>query len=100
MRPTALRRGLGGCGLSGGLALLARHRLLRVAARLALFDAGGVEEAHHAIRWLRTLRHPRLDLLHIELQPGFAVLRQQRIEEAEPLDEAAVARITRVGDDD
>src|SRR5256885_4246575 len=86
----ALRRGLGGGGFGGRLALLARHRLLRIAVRLALLDAGGIEKAHHAIRWLRALRDPGLDLLEVELQPLGIVLRQQRVEVAEPLDEAAI----------
>src|SRR6185437_10749655 len=91
--------GLG--GLFGvGLALLARHRLLGIAARLALGDAGLVEEAHDAVGRLRALLHPRLHLLEVELEALFLVLRQQRIVIAEPLDEAAVARRARVGEDD
>src|SRR6195952_3128059 len=87
-------------GFSGGLALLARHCLLRIVARRALDDAGGIEETRHAVRRLRALRHPGLDLVHVELQPRLIVLCHQRIEMAETLDEAAVARITRVGDYD
>src|SRR5207253_1763098 len=93
----ALRLG-GGFGLR--LALLARHGLFRVAACSALGDTGGIEEAHHAIRRLRALGEPGLHLVHVELEAGFIVLRQQRIEMAETLDEAAVARKARVGDDD
>src|SRR5882724_7945892 len=62
--------------------------------------AGGVEEARHAVRRLRALGEPGLDLVHIELQPFGVVLGQKRIEMAETLDEAAVARKARVGDDD
>src|SRR5439155_17206996 len=93
----ALRLG-GGFGLR--LALLARHGLFRVAARGALGDAGGVEEAHHAVRRLRALGEPGFYLVHVELEAGLVGLRQQRIEIAETLDEAAVAGKTRVGDDD
>src|SRR5262245_64484573 len=97
-RPRSSQRALGrlrrGFGLR--LALLARYGLLRVVALLALLDAGGVEETHHAIRRLRALGEPGLDLVHIELQPCLAVLRQQRVEVAETLDEAAVARKARV----
>src|SRR5882724_920851 len=74
-----LRRLGGGFGLR--LALLARHGLFRIVAR-------------------RALGEPGLDLVHIELQPLGVVLGQQRIEMAEPLDEAAVARKPRVSDDD
>src|SRR5215475_4091624 len=94
----ALRRLRSGFGLR--LALLARHGLLRIVALLALLDAGGVEETHHAVRGLRTLGEPRLDLVHVELQPRLAVLRQQRVEMAETLDEAAIARKARVGGND
>src|SRR5262245_27861994 len=84
----------------GGLALLARHGLFRVVARGALDDTGGIEEARDAIRRLRALGEPGLDLVHVELQARLIFLRQQRIEVAETLDEAAVAGKARVGDDD
>src|SRR6202008_4269428 len=89
--------GLGGFGgLVGlfllGLALLARQRALRIVALLALGDAGGIEETHHAVGRLRALDHPGLDLVQVELEPLFLVLRQQRVVVAEALDEAAVAR--------
>src|SRR5437763_3824542 len=97
--------GLGGIGdllllFADGFALLARDRALRIVALLALGDAGGVEEAHHAVGRLRALDHPGLDLVHVELEALFLVLRQQRIVVAEALDEAAVARRTAVGGDD
>src|SRR6185437_12335284 len=92
-------RGLGG-GFGVGLALLARHGLFRIVARGALGDAGGIEEARHAVRRLRALGEPGLHLVHVELEAGLIVLRQQRIEMAEPFDEAAVERKARVGDDD
>src|SRR6185312_2673030 len=93
-----LRRFGGGFGLR--FALLARHGLLGVIALLALLHAGGIEETHHAVGWLCALGKPGLDLVHVELQPGLAILRQQRVEVAETLDEAAVARKARVGGDD
>src|SRR6187551_3685613 len=85
----------GGFGLR--LALLARHGLFRVVARFALLDAGGIEETHYAVRRLRALGEPGLDLVHVELEAGLVVLRQQRIEIAETLDEAAIPGETRVG---
>src|SRR6202012_4708244 len=73
---------------------------LGIVALLALLDAGGIEETHHAVRRLRALGEPRLHLVHVELEAGFIVLGPQRIEMAETLDEAAVARKARVGGDD
>src|SRR5882672_2363140 len=87
-------------GFGGGLALLARHGLFRVVAGGALDDTSRIQEARHAVRRLRALGEPGLDLVHVELQPRLIVLRQQRIEMAETLDETAVAGKTRVGDDD
>src|SRR6185437_1655764 len=103
------RRGLGG-GVSAFLSLggffglrfafLARDRLFRIVALLALQNAGGVEEARDAVGRLRALLHPGLHFVEIELEPLGLFLRQQRIEMPEPFDETAVARATRVGDDD
>src|SRR5438874_5699720 len=87
-------------GFGGGLALLARHGLFRIAARGTLHDTGGIEETGHAVGRLRALGEPCLDLVHVELQPCLTVLRQQRIEMTETLDEAAVAGKARIGDDD
>src|SRR5499427_10475606 len=97
--PRVSLRRLGG-GFRLRLALLARHGLFRIVALLALLDAGGIEEAHHAVRGLCALGEPGLDLVHVELQPRLAVLRQKRVEMTETLDEAAVARKARVGSDD
>src|SRR5258708_27912017 len=97
-RPYRLRRLSGGFGLR--LALLARHRLFRIVARGAFDDAGGIEEARDAVRRLRALGKPGLDVVHVELQPRLIVLRQQRIEMAEPLAEAAVAGEAGIGHDD
>src|SRR5262249_55805164 len=91
---TVLRRLGGGFGLS--LALLARHGLFRVVARLALGNTGGIEEAHHAVRRLCAFGEPSLYLVHVQLEPTLIVLRQQRIEMAETLDESAIPRKTRV----
>src|ERR1700710_336630 len=82
-------------GFGSGLALLARHGLFRVVAGGALHDTGGIEETGHAVRRLRALGEPGLDLVHVELEPGLVVLCQQRIEVAETFDEAAVAGETR-----
>src|SRR5205085_12212486 len=87
-------------GFGSGLALLARHGLFRVVARGALDDAGGIEEAGDAVGRLRALGEPGLHLVHVELEARFVVLRQQRIEMAETLDEAAVAGKARIGSDD
>src|ERR1019366_459532 len=98
------RRVAGFLGLGGflflGLAFLARDRLFRIVGFFPLHDAGGIEEASHGVGRLRALLHPGLHLVEIELEPLGLFLRQQRIEIAEPLDEAAVARRARVGDDD
>jgi len=68
--------------------------------RLALGDAEAVEQPQHAIGRLRALGEPSLGLLDVDHQAGRVVLGLQRIEGADPLDEAAVARHARVGDDD
>src|SRR3954464_3036550 len=98
-RDADLRGGHAGLLAGGGLALLARHRLLRIVAGFALLHAGSVEETRHAVRGLRALGQPGLGLVEVELQTQIVVLGEQRIEVAETLDEAAVAGETRVGDD-
>src|SRR5262245_21384906 len=103
VRLEARGRDHNGLRLRGGfgrLALLARHGLFRIVARRALDDAGGIQEAGHAVRRLRALGEPGLHLVHVELQARFIVLRQQRTEMSETLDEAAVAGKARDGDDD
>ena len=82
------------------LRLLAGLRLLRVVARRALGKAGGIEEAQHAVGRLGAVLHPMLDALGLEHDALRVVLRQDRIPGADDLDEAAVAREARVGDDD
>src|SRR3712207_6940822 len=52
------------------LRLLAGLRLLRVVARRALHETGGVEEAQHAVRRLRALGEPSLHLLGLEGDAG------------------------------
>src|SRR4029077_10930293 len=91
--------GLGG-GFSAGFAFLARDRLLGIVARLTLADALGVEEAHDAVRRLGAFGEPALDLLEVDLEALLVLLRQQRIEKSEPLDETTVARRPAVGHDD
>src|SRR5436190_7059826 len=92
------------CGLGGGFGLrftlLARHGFFRIVARGAFDHPGCIEKTRYAVRWLRALGEPGLDLVHVELEPCLAILGQQRIEMAETLDEAAVAGKARVGDDD
>ena len=110
-RPAALRRRLGaGCfsGLRRGFgcrrfaleALLAGLRLLRVVARLALQEAGLVEEAGDAVGRLRADGQPMLGAVEVELHAVGVVLRQHRIVRADLLDVAAVARGGRFGNDD
>src|SRR5205814_5804024 len=48
----------------------------------------------------RALGEPGLHLFEVELEPLGLLLRQQRIEVAEPLDETPVARAAAVGDHD
>src|SRR6185295_16737075 len=66
----------------------------------ALGETGGVEETEHAIRRLSTDLLPVLDALGVEHDALGIVLGQDRIPRADDLDEAAVARVTRVGDHD
>src|SRR5215467_41363 len=98
----ALSRGLRsggclGCGLGSGLALFAGNRPLWIAARGTLAYACGVEETQDTIGRCRSLGEPALGLVDIEFEPLCVVLRQQRIEIAEPLDETAVTRRAAVG---
>ncbi len=95
-RRGSLRRAL----LGAFLGLFARLRLLRVVARRPLADAGCIEEAQHAIRWLGADTQPVRYALDVELHPLGRILRQQGVVGAELLDEAAVARVAAVGDDD
>jgi hypothetical protein len=96
-----------GCGLFGGrgggggalLGLLLRLGLFRVVARLALDRADAIEQAGDAVGRLRALAEPFLGLLDVEDEADFRILRRQRVEGAELLDEAAVARRACVGDD-
>src|SRR5690606_12677974 len=88
-----------GGGFRPRLLLLARYGALGVVACLALADTGSVEETQHAVGRLRALRQPMLHALEVEIHALLRVLRQHRIIGAEFFDEAAVARITRVGDD-
>src|SRR5579871_5535117 len=85
------------CSARGlGLALLARDGALGIVAGRPLDHAGGVEKAQDAVRWLSAFGEPALRFLNVEFQPLCVVLREERIEVAEPLDKTAVARITAV----
>ena len=82
------------------LGLFARLGLLRVVARRALLDAGGIEEAQDAVRRLGADAQPVRDAVGVELHALGQILRQQRIVGADLLDEAAVTRVAAVGHDD
>src|SRR5574340_41976 len=91
----------GGAGRGGALLrLLPRLRPGRVVARLALHEAEAVEEAQHAVGGLGALAEPAFRLLLIEGEARGVVVRLQGIVGPDPLDEPAVARHARVGDDD
>src|SRR5215470_5582231 len=100
-RASARRRAAGGsrsfgrCRSLGGLlglrlALLARDRTGWIVAFLALHHPRLVEKTQHPVGRQRALGEPSLDLVEVEFEALGLVLRQQRIEIAEPLDEAAV----------
>src|SRR5262249_1701859 len=67
---------------------------------LALHHPRLVEKAQHPVGRQRALGEPSLDLIEVELEALGLVLRQQRVEIAEPLDEATVPRRTAVRDHD
>src|SRR5690606_25439729 len=81
-------------------ALLARLCLVRVVRRRALEEASGVEEASDAVGRLCTGSKPVLATVQVELHAVFVVLLEHRIEGADLLDVAAVARRGRLGYDD
>src|SRR5262249_41991746 len=85
------RRSLGGF-LGLRFALLSRDRAGRVVAVLAVHHPPLVGKTPPTIGGRRALGGPCLDLVEIELEALGLVLRQQRVEITEPLDEAAVAR--------
>jgi len=96
---------LGGGQLRGALlgaldSLLAGLALVRVAADGALTDAGGVEEAGDAIGRLGADRQPMPRALGIDLDAVRIILGEQRVVRTDLLDEGAVARRPRIGDDD
>jgi hypothetical protein len=97
--------GFGVCGLLRALfdallGLLARLTLVGVVARGALADAGGIEEAQHAVRRLCADAQPMRNAVGIELDALGRILRQQRIVDADLLDEAAVSGVAAVGHND
>ena len=91
---------LGGLLLGAGLGVLARLALLRIHARGALLDAGGIEEAGDAIRRLGTDAQPVTRAVFVELHTVGVVLGEQRVVGADLLEILAVARRAAVGDDD
>ena len=88
------------CGGGALLRLLLRLGLLRIVPLERLEHARIGEEAMHAVRRGGALRNPSLRLVEIELDAVGVILGQQRIVEADLLDEAAVARKARIRDDD
>src|SRR5690606_23721472 len=97
---------LGGLlGLLGSLGallrLLARQVLLGMARDAARrHQVVGGKEARHAVARQRADRQPVLGALDVQHQALGMVLRHHRVVVADVLDEAAVARAARVGDDD
>src|SRR5262249_29659790 len=61
---------------------------------------GLVEEPRHPVRWLRADRQPMLDPLGVEHDALRVAVGQHRAVGAQPLDEAAVARVAAVLGDD
>ena len=98
---------LGRRGLRGGVCLgpllrlgLGQMLLGLVAALRCLGQAELRQKQRHAVRRLGALAQPILDALDIELHPLGAVMGQHGIVDPHLLDEAAVARHARFGDDD
>src|SRR3546814_2410512 len=75
-------------------------RLVRVVARGAFLDAGGVKEAGDAVARLRADAQPMRGAFAVELHALGIILGEQRVVAADTLDEAAVARGARVSNDD
>src|SRR5579862_4784525 len=73
---------------------------MRIIVGLAFQQAETIEQTGDAIRWLRAFADPRFCLLRIEHEPIGGILCFERIEGADLLDETAVARHARIGDDD
>ena len=82
------------------LGLFARDGLVRVVARGAFLDTGGVEEAGDAVARLGADAQPMLRAIGVELDTLGIVLGEQRVVAADTFDEAAIARAARVSDDD
>src|SRR6185437_4841535 len=91
-------RGLG-AGLGAFGRLLARLGALGVVARGALGEAGGVEEAQHAVGRLGADAQPMLDALG-DQRHALARILELGVVMADLLDEAAVTRAAGIGDDD
>src|SRR3546814_3793316 len=95
-----LRLQLLGPLLGALLGLLAGLGLVRVVARGALTHARRIEEARNAVGRLRADTEPMVRAIGVELDALLVVLGEKRVVIADPLDEAAVARAARIGDDD
>ena len=92
--------GLSGALLGAFLGLFPGDGLVRVVAGCAFLHADGIEETGDAIGRLCTDRNPMLRALDIQHDAIGVVLAEQRIVAADALDEAAVTRAARIGDDD
>src|SRR5471032_2473055 len=92
----------GGLGIGGGafLRLLLGLGLLRIVVDAGLHQAGIGQELVHPVGRHGALADPGLGRFQIQLKTIGMIRRQQRIVEADLFDEAAVARIAAVGDDD
>src|SRR3546814_5805694 len=95
-----LRLQLLGPRLGAALGLLAGLGLVRVVARGALTHARRIEEARNAVGLLRADTEPMVRAIGVALDALLVVLGEKRVVIADPLDEAAVARAARIGDDD
>ena len=91
-------RGRGGGGAF--LRLLLRLGLVRIVVDALLGDAGIGQPLVDAVRGNGALGDPGLGLFQVQLDAVGMVRGQQRVVETDLLDEAAVARAARVGDDD
>src|SRR5438067_1741657 len=102
MAPQSLRGGalrLGG-GSGALLRFLFRLGFLRIVVDPRLHQTGLGQHLVDAVRTHRTLAQPGLRHLEVELDAIGMIRRQQRIVEADLLDEAAVARAARIRDHD
>src|SRR5579859_1525016 len=100
---SGVRRGVGlGSGLLGALLGLRLRRRLgqRLGAGLLGDQVGVGQEALDTVRRRGADRQPMLQTLGLQHQALRMILLDHRVVGADPLDETAVARAARVGDDD